>query len=101
HRQHRERHSYPTRRSSDLKQEIRKLIGYTTVKGMTIVPLSMYINEDGRAKVELAAARGKKLYDKRETIAKRDAARDIDRRMKERDRKSTRLNSSHVWISYD
>ncbi|MEE0796795.1 MAG: SsrA-binding protein SmpB [Anaerovoracaceae bacterium] len=66
------------------KQEIRKLIGYTTVKGMTIVPLSMYINEDGRAKVELAAARGKKLYDKRETIAKRDAARDIDRRMKER-----------------
>ena len=66
------------------KQEIRKLIGYTTVKGMTIVPLSMYINEDGRAKVELAAARGKKLYDKRETIAKRDAARDIDRIMKER-----------------
>lgn len=66
------------------KQEIRKLIGYTTVKGMAIVPLSMYINEDGRAKVELAAARGKKLYDKRETIAKRDAARDIDRRMKER-----------------
>ncbi len=66
------------------KQEIRKLIGYITVKGMTIVPLSMYINEDGRAKVELAAARGKKLYDKRETIAKRDAARDIDRRMKER-----------------
>ena len=48
------------------------------------MPLSMYINEDGRAKVELAAARGKKLYDKRETIAKRDAARDIDRRMKER-----------------
>ena len=64
--------------------EIRKLIGYTTLKGLTLVPLSMYINEDGRAKLELAVARGKKLYDKRETIAKRDAARDIDRRMKER-----------------
>lgn len=66
------------------KQEIRKLIGYTTLKGMTLVPLSMYINEDGRAKVELAVARGKKLYDKRQTIAKRDAVRDIDRKMKER-----------------
>ena len=66
------------------KQEIRKLIGYTTLKEMTLVPLSMYINEDGRAKVELAVARGKKLYDKRQTIAKRDAARDIDRKMKER-----------------
>ena len=66
------------------KQEIRKLIGYTTLKGMTLVPLSMYINEDGRAKVELAVARGKKLYDERQTIAKRDAARDIDRKMKER-----------------
>ena len=40
--------------------------------------------QDGRAKVELAVARGKKLYDKRQTIAKRDAARDIDRKMKER-----------------
>ena len=66
------------------KQEIRKLIGYTTLKGMTLVPLSMYINEDGRAKVELAVARGKKLYDKRQTIARRDAARDIDRKLKER-----------------
>lgn len=66
------------------KQEIRKLIGYTTLKGMTLVPLSLYINEDGRAKVELAVARGKKLYDKRQTIARRDAARDIDRKMKER-----------------
>lgn len=64
------------------KQEIRKLIGYTTMKGMTLVPLNMYINEDGRAKVEIAVARGKKNYDKRETIARRDAARDIDRKMK-------------------
>ena len=41
------------------KQEIRKLIGYTTIKGLTLVPLKMYINEEGRAKVELAVARGK------------------------------------------
>lgn len=57
------------------KQEIRKLIGYTTLKGLTIVPLTVYINEDGKAKMEIAVARGKKLYDKRDDIAKRDAER--------------------------
>ena len=57
------------------KQEIRKLIGYTTLKGLTIVPLTVYINEDGRARMEIAVARGKKLYDKRDDIAKRDAER--------------------------
>ena len=66
------------------KQEIRKLIGYTTIKGLTLVPLQMYINEDGRAKIEIAVARGKKLYDKRDDIAKRDAQRDMDRSMKNR-----------------
>ena len=66
------------------KQEIRKLIGYTTIKGLTLVPLKMYINEEGRAKVEIAVERGKKNYDKREDIAKRDAKRDMDRKMKER-----------------
>ena len=66
------------------KQEIRKLIGQTTLKGLTIVPLKIYINEDGLAKVEIGLARGKKNYDKREDIAKRDAKRDIDRRMKNR-----------------
>ena len=66
------------------KQEIRKLIGYTTMKGLTLVPLKMYINEEGRAKVEIAVARGKKNYDKREDIARRDAKRDIDRKIKER-----------------
>lgn len=64
------------------KQEIRKLIGYTTLKGLTLVPLQMYINEEGRAKIEIAVARGKKLYDKRDDIAKRDAKRDMDRSMK-------------------
>ena len=66
------------------KQEIRKLIGYTTIKGLTLVRLKMYINEEGSAKVEIAVARGKKNYDKRDDIAKRDAKRDMDRKMKER-----------------
>ena len=64
------------------KQEIRKLIGYTTQKGMTLVPLSVYINERGRAKMEIAVARGKKLYDKREDIAKRDSDRRIQQEIK-------------------
>ena len=66
------------------KKEIMKLLGAITRDGLTLVPLSIYINEDGRAKVELALARGKKNYDKRETIAKKDAARKIDRAMKQR-----------------
>ena len=66
------------------KQEIRKLIGYTTIKGLTLVPLKMYINEEGRAKVEIAVARGKKNYDKRDDIANRDAKRDLYRKIKER-----------------
>lgn len=44
-------------------------------QGLTLIPLKLYINEDGRAKMELAVARGKKLYDKRADIAKRDADR--------------------------
>jgi len=64
------------------KQEIRKLIGYTTQKGLTLVPLSMYINEKGLAKLELGVARGKKNYDKREDIAKRDADRRMQQAMK-------------------
>ena len=55
------------------RKEIDKLIGLTKEKGATLVPLKVYINGDGRAKMELAVARGKKLYDKRQAIAKRDA----------------------------
>ena len=61
------------------KREIRKLIGYTTQKGLTLVPLNLYLIQDGRAKMELAVARGKKLYDKRHDIAKRDAERKMQR----------------------
>lgn len=66
------------------KQEIRKLIGYTSQKGLTLIPLKLYINEDGKAKLELGVCRGKKNYDKREAIAKKDAARDMERRLKNR-----------------
>jgi len=64
------------------KQEIKKLIGLTTMKGLTLVPLNLYINEKGLAKLELAVARGKKLYDKRDDIAKRDADRKMEQAAK-------------------
>jgi len=64
------------------KKEIRKLVGYISRDGLTLVPLEVYLDAHGRAKMKLSVARGKKLYDKREDIAKRDAARDIDRRIK-------------------
>lgn len=66
------------------KQEIRKLIGYTTLKGLTLVPLTVYINEKGLAKMEIAVARGKKNYDKRDDIAKRDTDRKIQQEIKSR-----------------
>ena len=65
------------------KKEIRKLEAMVTQKGLTLVPLQVYLNEKGRVKLELAVARGKKLYDKREEIAKRDVARDMERSMKQ------------------
>lgn len=68
------------------KREIRKLIGLTTQKGMTLVPLKMYINEKGLAKIEIAVARGKKNYDKREDLAKKDAKRKIDQALKMKNR---------------
>ncbi|ASS41220.1 SsrA-binding protein [Eubacterium minutum ATCC 700079] len=66
------------------KREIRKLFGLTTQKGLTLVPLRMYINENGLAKIEIAVARGKKNYDKREDIAKRDADRKMEQALKRR-----------------
>ncbi|MBQ1892161.1 MAG: SsrA-binding protein SmpB [Firmicutes bacterium] len=66
------------------KKEIRKLIGYISRDGLTLVPLDVYLDRRGRAKMTLAVARGKKLYDKREDLAKRDAERDMDRRVKNR-----------------
>lgn len=66
------------------KEEIRRLIGKTREKGLTLIPLRVYFNSQGRAKVELALARGKKLYDKREAIRERDAKREVEKAFRER-----------------
>ena len=63
-------------------REIQKLHGAVAREGMTLVPLSIYFNGRGRAKVELALAKGKKAHDKRETIKERDWKRDQQRIMK-------------------
>lgn len=67
------------------RREISRIDGLIRQKGMTLVPLKMYF-KGRRAKIELGVARGKKSYDKREDIAKRDAQRDIERAMKSRTR---------------
>ncbi len=61
------------------KRELRKLNKEVRNTGLTIVPLRLYINEKGLAKMEIALVRGKKLYDKRETIKDRDNKRNLDR----------------------
>lgn len=63
------------------RQQINSLIGKMTQKNLTLVPLKVYI-KDGVAKVELGIARGKKLHDKREAIARREAEREIERALK-------------------
>jgi SsrA-binding protein len=73
--------NHEPRRSRKLllhRQEIEKLVGKTKESGLTLVPLSLYF-KDGKAKVEIALARGKKSYDKRQSLAARDAAREIER----------------------
>ena len=66
------------------RREIEKMIGAVERKGMTLIPLSVYFNSRGRAKVELALARGKQTHDKRATIKERDGKRDKARLMRER-----------------
>ncbi|MDD6289279.1 MAG: SsrA-binding protein SmpB [Eggerthellales bacterium] len=68
------------------KKQIRALSRAVSERGMTLVPLSMYFKENSLVKVELAVARGKKLHDKRESMAKRDANREIQRALKQRSR---------------
>ena len=68
------------------KKEIRRLQEQVREKGMALVPLKMYFKENALVKVELAVARGKKLYDKRASMKERDTRREIDRALKERSR---------------
>jgi SsrA-binding protein len=81
------RFQHETRRPRKLllhKREIGKLFGAVDRDGMTIVPLKIYFNDRGRAKVELAVARGKKLHDKRETEKKRSWDRERGRLLREK-----------------
>lgn len=66
------------------RRELRKLQRGTLETGNTIVPLRLFINENGLAKMEIALCRGKKQYDKRETLKRNDDRREIDRIMKDR-----------------
>jgi SsrA-binding protein len=65
------------------RKEIDRLAAATAERGLTLVPLSLYF-KDGKAKVELAVARGKRTYDKRHDLARRDAAREVDRALRRR-----------------
>jgi SsrA-binding protein len=65
------------------KREIQRLTGKTKERGLTLIPLRLYFN-NGLAKVELGLARGKKLYDKRETLKRRAARREVERSLKSR-----------------
>lgn len=67
------------------KRELHKIILKSEEPGFTLIPLSLYF-KDGRAKVEIALARGKKAYDKRQAIAKRDADREMQRAVRHRNR---------------
>jgi SsrA-binding protein len=80
------RNNHEPRRDRKLllhRVQIDQLLGKTRAKGLTLVPLRLYITGRGRAKLELGVARGKQLHDKRRDIADRDARRDMDRQMAE------------------
>lgn len=64
------------------RKELRKLMDYAQAPGITIIPTKLFINERGLAKIVIAAARGKKQYDKRASLKERDDRREMDRAMK-------------------
>ena len=81
------RFNHPPKRMRKLllhRRQINKLAGAVEREGMTLVPLKLYFNEKGRAKIELALARGKKLYDKRQTEKKRSWERERGRLLRAR-----------------
>jgi len=74
--------NHPPKRERKLllnKRELHKLLNKLKEQGITIIPTFLFINERGFAKIEIALAKGKKLYDKRETLKTKDAKREIDR----------------------
>ena len=66
------------------KREIMRLFGRIKQEGLTLIPLTLYLKDSRRVKVELGLAKGKKLYDKRDAAAKRDAGREMNKAIKER-----------------
>jgi len=66
------------------KREIRRLMGQVQEKGLTLIPTRLYV-KNGRIKLELAMARGKRLHDKREALKAREAGREVERALKDRD----------------
>ena len=81
------RFNHPPKRARKLllhRRQINKLTGAVERQGMTLVPLKLYFNEKGRAKIELALARGKKLHDKRETLKRRSWDRERSRLMRQK-----------------
>ncbi len=68
------------------KRDIKKLYGKTEERGLTLIPLRMYFSMRGIAKLELAVAKGKKTYDKRETLKRKTAEREMERALKDRNR---------------
>ena len=78
------RNNHEPRRNRKLllhRKQIDELMGRAAAKGLTVVPLSLYISDRGRAKVELGLAKGKQLHDRRRDIADRDSRRDMEREM--------------------
>ena len=61
------------------KQELEKIHGKVKTKGIAIIPLRLFVNKKGRAKIEIAVSKGKKLFDKRESLKEKDNKRDLDR----------------------
>jgi SsrA-binding protein len=72
------------------RAQIREIEREVEAKGLTLIPLRMYLNNRGIAKVQLAVARGRKQYDKRQVIAKRDADREMERALRQRTTERTR-----------
>ncbi|MBN3038223.1 MAG: SsrA-binding protein SmpB [Candidatus Omnitrophica bacterium] len=68
------------------KSQVRKLLGKISQRGFTLVPLKIYFNERGKAKIELGLVKGKRLYDKRQAIKKREAKREVQRALRHKNK---------------
>ncbi len=67
------------------KREVRKLVGKLNEKGVALIPLKIYFIDNGKAKIELGLARGKKLYDKRAALKEKQSNRDVQRSLRQQD----------------